>query len=99
VKRVFGSHDLLAVHHARNVLELAGVRTTLRNEMLSSAMGELPPAECQAEIWVGDSDVERARALLVAGPPPGPAWTCAGCGETCEGQFSQCWRCGADRPA
>jgi hypothetical protein len=96
---VLSSHDLIAVHHARNLLELAGIRTTMRNEMLSSAMGELPPAECQAEIWVPACEFERAQALLAAEPPPGPAWICARCGEASEAQFSQCWRCGADRPA
>lgn len=29
---------------------------------------------------------------------PQPPWKCAQCGEECEGQFTQCWRCGADRP-
>lgn len=28
----------------------------------------------------------------------GPAWTCRRCGEECEGQFAQCWNCGAERP-
>ena len=26
-------------------------------------------------------------------------WVCARCGERLEGQFAQCWNCGADRPA
>ena len=31
---------------------------------------------------------------IAAGPP----WTCPKCGEQCEGQFAQCWKCGAARP-
>lgn len=97
MKRVFSSHDLLAVHHVRNILEAAGVRVTLRNEMLSSAMGELPPAECQGELWVGEADWARALEALAAQPAPGPEWACPACGERCEAQFTQCWRCGAYR--
>ncbi len=29
---------------------------------------------------------------------PQTPWTCALCGEESEGQFTQCWQCGADRP-
>jgi DNA-directed RNA polymerase subunit RPC12/RpoP len=24
-------------------------------------------------------------------------WTCPNCGERCEGQFTQCWKCGTER--
>lgn len=79
------------------MLEAAGIRAVVRNEFLSSAMGELPPAECQAEVWVlDDADAQRAERILLAGPPSGPDWTCR-CGEVLGAQFSQCWRCGAYR--
>jgi hypothetical protein len=98
LKRVFSSYDQTAVYHARNLLEIEGIRTLVRNAALSSAMGELPPAECQAELWVlNDSDLKRAEEILSAKPAAGPDWACTGCGETSAAQFSQCWRCGADR--
>ena len=100
MKRVYSSFNLVAVHHARNLLEAEGIRAVVRNELLSSAMGELPPAECQAEVWVlHEPDAERAETILRSyhTVPAGPAWRCAGCGESCEPQFTQCWRCGADR--
>jgi hypothetical protein len=25
-------------------------------------------------------------------------WTCGGCGEEIEGQFTHCWKCGAEKP-
>jgi hypothetical protein len=99
VKRVFSSFDRIAVFHARNLLEAEGIRAVVRNELLSSAMGELPPAECQAELWVlEEGDAPRAERLLREGPRPahGPPWRCA-CGELCEAQFTQCWKCGAYR--
>lgn len=99
MKRVYSSHDRLAVHHARNVLEAEGLAAVVKNEMLSSAMGELPPAECQTELWVlNDADAERAQAILARQHRDGPAWRCAHCGETSEAQFTQCWRCGGYRP-
>jgi hypothetical protein len=96
LKRIYSSHNLIAVHHARNVLEAEGIRAVVKNEMLSSAMGELPPAECQAELWVDASDAARAEQILLRKETPEPGWTC-GCGETLGGQFTQCWRCGAYR--
>jgi Putative prokaryotic signal transducing protein len=97
LKRVFSSFNQTAVYHARNLLENEGVSTQMRNEVLSSAMGELPPAECQAELWVADTDAEAALAILRR-QVTGPEWACAACGETSGPQFTQCWRCGADRP-
>jgi hypothetical protein len=97
VKRVFSSFNLQVVHHAKNLLASAGIRAVVSNEYLSSAMGELPPAECQAELWVvNELDVERAEKLLRERSEPGPDWSCP-CGETLGAQFTQCWRCGADR--
>jgi len=104
VKRIFSSHDLIAVHHARNLLETAGIGAVVRNELLSSAMGELPPVECQAELWVLDAaDAARAEQLLreAARPEARSAenWRCDACGESLEAQFTQCWHCGAARPS
>jgi hypothetical protein len=97
LKRVYSSHNLAEVHHARNLLQTAGIAAVVRNEYLSSAMGELPPAECQAQLWVlDDADAARAQALLFEKAPEGPEWTCA-CGERLAGQFTQCWRCGRSR--
>ena len=97
MKRVFSSFNLQLVHHQRNLLHTEGIEAVVRNEILSSGMGELPPAECQAELWVvNDQDAQRAEAILLATGVSGPRWACA-CGETLEPQFTQCWRCGASR--
>ena len=98
MKRVFISHNLVAVHHARNVLDAEGIRAVVKNQFLSSAMGDLPPAECQAELWIlNERDSTRAEAILFRREVAGPPWTCADCGEAAEPQFTQCWRCGAYR--
>jgi hypothetical protein len=101
LKRIYSAFNLAAAHHARNVLDAAGIRAVVKNEFLSSAMGELPPAECQAEVWVVlDADGERAEALLreAFSTKSGPAWSCD-CGETLGAQFTQCWSCGSYRSA
>jgi len=103
MKRVFGSFDLVAVHHARNLLQVEGIAAEVRNELLGSAMGQLPPSECQVELGVRvDAEAERAERVLrhgslsTAGASP---WRCSACGEAGEPQFTQCWRCGAYRSA
>jgi hypothetical protein len=97
LKRIYSSFNLAAVHHAKNVLAAEGIRAVVKNEYLSSAMGDLPPAECQAELWLLDAgDAARAEQLLFRPPPRGDDWTCA-CGERLGGQFTQCWKCGAYR--
>ena len=99
MKRVFSSHNQILVHHFRNILEAENIKTELRNLALSSAMGELPPAECQAELWVEDTDVARAEEALKRPRPTGPDWSCDRCGEASGPQFAQCWKCGAFRAA
>ena len=99
MKRVFSSYNQTAVYHARNLLESEGIETFVKNAILSSAMGELPPAECQAELWIlNDSDLERAQRALSREPVAGAEWTC-GCGEKLGPQFTQCWKCSSYRSA
>lgn len=99
--KVYAALDRLLAHHARNLLESAGIRVTLLNENVAGAMGEVPFLECETELWVDDRLAARAREILresleapLAG---GPAWLCP-CGETIEPQFAQCWNCGATAP-
>ena len=100
--RVFSSPSLVAVYHAKNLLEAAGMRCIVRNEALSSGLGELPFADCQPELWlIDDAWAERAGRVLAEAPHPpqtGALWQCV-CGEIQEAQFTQCWHCGAFRPA
>jgi len=102
MKRIYSSWNLAAVHHAKNLLEVEGIRARVRNEVISSGIGQLPPIECQIELWVvNDADAERAERILhagTAGPQArGAPWRCADCEEVSEAQFTQCWRCGAYR--
>jgi rubrerythrin len=99
VKRVFSSHNVAVVHHFRNMLQAEGIRAVVKNEFLSSALGDLPPAECQAELRVlSERDAERAARVFGAlQAVADTAWTCPSCGEKLEPQFTQCWSCGTTR--
>jgi hypothetical protein len=74
----------------------------VRNDELSTALGEIPFVECYPELWVVDDEVfPRARLLLdqwlsEMSMEQG-AWRCAGCGEVLEGQFESCWQCGREK--
>ncbi len=90
------------IGHLKNVLAAAGIKCVARNMDLVSAAGELPPVDCWPELWVLDDDtVHRAQAVLKKTLAPlrvvRKPWSCAGCGETIEGQFFECWNCGRDR--
>ena len=88
--------------HLRNALQDQGIDCLLRNEYLIGGAGDLPPNECWPELWITDErDLEPARRLLqalVVAPEAASDWSCPGCGEHLEGQFSHCWNCGAERP-
>jgi hypothetical protein len=99
---VFQGNTVVEAAHVRNVLESAGIACELRNDRLWSALGEIPLLEAWPQVWVVDErDRERARAVLkeLERGPATPAWTCPGCGEWLEGQFTSCWQCGHERPA
>ena len=83
-----------------DVLQQAGFSATVQRYFLGSVAGELPPDQCQPEIWLAhDHEKPQAEALLHSLQNlPQRRWLCP-CGETVEGGFEQCWSCGADMPA
>ena len=103
MRKVYSSDDFLLIGHLRQVLENNQVRCMVRNEHLIGGAGELPPIETWPELWVQeDAQFEAARALVDACLADQSRvrrdWVCPGCGEAVEGQFTDCWRCGAERP-
>ena len=100
---------MLRLTHAPNIaiaalwvdaLQQAGYSASVQRYFLGSVAGELPPDQCQPEVWLTNDEEEAgARALLHAlQNMPQRRWLCT-CGETVEGGFEQCWRCGAAMPA
>jgi hypothetical protein len=83
-------------------LAMDGIVCLVRNDELSTALGEIPFVECYPELWVVDDEVyPRARLLLdqwLSGMVPREeTWQCVRCGEILEGQFESCWQCGLEK--
>ena len=103
MRKVYTSDNIAIIGHLRQVLENQAIRCIVRNDFLFGGAGELPVNETWPELWVvDDRDADRARALVDAivatAHVSEPSWRCASCGEQMEGQFTDCWRCGASRP-
>ena len=66
------------------------------------AGSELPiDADALPSVWVSEYQAERAIRLVVdvqGGLSEEGDWTCPQCDEDIEGQFTDCWQCGASRP-
>jgi hypothetical protein len=82
-----------------DVLQQAGIAASVQRYFLGSVAGELPPDQCQPEVWLTHHEQEsRARELLHnLQNMPQRRWLCA-CGELVEGGFEQCWSCGLAPP-
>jgi hypothetical protein len=103
MRRLFTSLNLIEINHVKNLLEAGGVQSVLRNQLMTTLAGEVPFDQASAQLWVlDDSQMPLAEEIFNdwrrARFKGGPAWTCFACGERHEGQFSQCWNCGAEKP-
>ena len=96
MRRVHAAKSTIEIAHLRDVLESEGIACIVRNNQLASVMGEIQFVECWPELWVAQPGQElRAwpdRAGAAAAARRATAWTCAGCGEHMDAQFSECWR-------
>ncbi len=100
--RTFSHNERPLAGLLQEILAAEGINCLLRNEQLSSAIGEIPFVECCPELWIIDDEAyPRARLFLDAWLSNDAqelrAWTCPSCGERCEGQFNACWLCGTQR--
>ena len=99
MKSVYSSANFLIVEHYKNVLETQGIPCIVKNSFLASAAGELPPTETWPVLCIiKDEDLPRAQEIISSednmGEMENSAWRCPSCGESIDGQFSQCWQCG-----
>jgi hypothetical protein len=80
-------------------LRHAGIEAAVQRYFLGGAAGELPPDQCLPEVWlIHDEQEAQARDLLRdLSQVPQRRWLCL-CGETVEGGFEECWRCGRAMP-
>ena len=91
-------------HLIKGMLEAEGIRAAVKNDHLYGAYGELAVLPT---VWILDDALATHADRLVVDFLRGTAaskygherWTCAKCGEMLEGQFTDCWHCGAGRPS
>jgi len=104
MKRIHNARHAAEAHLICGLLQSCGIAAVVRGEWLAGGFGELPVDGCA--VWVTDDrQLDEADRLLmdfldgrIAAAAIGDGWQCPGCGESCEGQFTSCWRCGSERP-
>ena len=101
MKMLFSSPQSPEVGLLKDLLDKAGIPCEVRNE---NAYSNFPGAAFYPELWIlNDDDFAKASEIrdTLCGTPSEnlDSWVCPACGEKSEGQFSSCWKCGADRSA
>jgi hypothetical protein len=102
MKRVHTGVTLADTTHLKNLLELSGIDSFIKNTYLGSGAGDLPVFDVSPELWVfEDAYAAHAEAIVREALRPQSAvapdpWLCRQCGESNEGQFAVCWRCGVN---
>jgi hypothetical protein len=102
MRHVYTAQNLTEAELLRTILDGRGIKTSLRNEYLQGALGELPMT-LLPEVWIQDSgDYELARRWIEEyeqrkQEPPGVPWTCQHCREENPGNFELCWKCRRER--
>ena len=108
LKRIYQARGPGDAHFLRGLLESEGIAVVIRgDDFVPFQGGNLFDLETRPSLWVlGDETLPRAveivtdyvRRVELAPQRSGPAWTCRWCAEEVEAQFTDCWKCGKQRP-
>lgn len=101
IVEVYLAADDSEAYFVKNLLEDAGIKAQVVNDMLV-----LPPGETMSpRVWVSHADEARAREIILKWEderdeqhtePEKAPWKCPACGEDVEADFEVCWNC--ERP-
>jgi len=98
---VYSHSNAFLVFNIRNILNNNGIHCEVKNDIMSSTAGELPPTEVWPEVWViRERDYDQAEQLVkesVHGNASATSWFCDKCSETNPPAFELCWQCGAEQ--
>jgi hypothetical protein len=103
--KIYGARDLAEAHFVKGLLEAEEIPAVIQGGALQAVLGEVPMTpESLPSVMVNERDAERAMQIVNEMKHGGPAatesqvaWKCPKCGEEIEGQFSSCWKCGAEK--
>jgi hypothetical protein len=113
MRHVYTARDEMDANFVQGLLRQEGIEAVVQGQSLGEVWGTLPLSdESLPTVWVDDGDVGRAAPVIEAYRQtdranadeadvgrPRATWTCPNCGEKVEEQFTQCWKCGHNRPA
>lgn len=103
--KIYVANNPTEAHFIAGLLNDAGIAAHVQGEALWGARGEVPPTPATLpSVWIDNDDqAEDAAGLIRQQSEPtlnadgDGTWRCVACGETIEGQFTECWNCGASR--
>ncbi|MGM0905272.1 MAG: DUF2007 domain-containing protein [Pseudomonadota bacterium] len=98
MKLIYTRENKLLVENARNLLQMEGIETVMKNEFSSGAAGDLAPQDTWPELWLVDEiQLDKAKALLerMEEQAEGDDWRCNNCQEVNGAAFEICWSCGS----
>ena len=112
MQHVYTARDEMDASFVQGLLRQEGIEAIVQGQALGEVWGTLPlSGESLPTVWVYDNDVGRAAPVIEAyrqtdranaddsvAERPRTTWTCPNCGERVEEQFTQCWKCGHNRP-
>jgi hypothetical protein len=106
MQRIYSARHPADAQMLKDLLAAEGIDTLIRGGDLFGARGGAPlTPDTLPSVWVvKDEDFERAMTFVgryARREPlhdwPAGKWRCWRCGEILEGQFTDCWKCGASR--
>ena len=105
--QVFVARHPMEAHIVLGLLDGAGIDAEVRGEALYSVMETGPAVPgVLPTVWISREEQGPEALALVARFAEGSllpgagasAWVCEKCGEAHESQFTECWKCGENRP-
>ncbi len=107
MKQVYSAGNEVDAQLVKGFLDEQGIESVVQGAGLQQILGEIAVTrDTLPTIWVREEDVERAltaiagfKADAIPAQPAADPWTCPKCGEQIEPQFTECWNCGASKPA
>lgn len=99
MRLIYTHENRLFVANVKNILESHGFDIVLKNEFVSSAIGEVSPFDAWLELWIDEARFQSAEKVLkhAISEHGSPNWYCNSCGEINDSSFEYCWNCRADR--